>query len=71
MTSAMQIQSRRKEEQMILQTVKAGVILRLETQDMYEARETIPTQGVSHQDVSGEKENQAAEGEVDGKSAIL
>ena len=31
MTNAMQIQSRREEEQMTLQTAKAGVILRLET----------------------------------------
>jgi hypothetical protein len=71
MMSAMQIRSRREEEQMILQTAKPGVILRLETQDIYEARETIPTQGINHQDVSGETENQAAGGEVDGKSAIL
>jgi hypothetical protein len=56
---------------MTLQTEKAGVILRLEAQDMYEARETISTQGVSHRDVSEETENQAAGGEVDGKNVIL
>jgi len=69
MTNAMQIQSRREEEQMTLQTAKAGVILRLETQDVYEARDAIPTQDVSYRDVSGETENQAAGG-VDGNSAI-
>jgi hypothetical protein len=56
---------------MTLRTEKAGVILRLEAQGMYEARETIPTQDVSRQDVLGETENQAAGGEVDGKSVIL
>jgi hypothetical protein len=67
----MQIQSRREEEQMTLQTAMAGVTLRLQMQDMYEARETIPTQGVSHRDVSGETANQAAGEEVEGKSTIL
>jgi hypothetical protein len=67
----MQIQSRREEEQMTLQIAKSGVIPRLKTQDMNEARQTIPTQGVSHRDVSGETEIQAAGGEVDGKSATL
>jgi len=56
---------------MKLQTAKAGVILRLETKDMFEPRESIPTQGVSHPGVSGDTENQAAGGEVDGKNAIL
>jgi len=40
-------------------------------QDMYEASETVPTLGVSRLDLSGETENQAAGGEVDGKSASL
>jgi hypothetical protein len=56
---------------MTLQTAKAEVILILETQDMFEPREIIPSQGVSHRDVSGETEKQAAVGEVDGKGAIL
>jgi hypothetical protein len=70
MTSAMRIQSRREEEKKKLQTAKAGVIPGLETQDIYETRETITIQEVSHRDVSGERENQAA-GAVDGRSAIL
>ena len=71
MMSARQIQSHCGEEQMTLQAEKAGVIRRLDTQDMYAAPGTVPTQGVSHRDVSGGTENQAAGGEVDGKSAIL
>jgi hypothetical protein len=71
MTSAMQIKSRREEEQTTLQTAKAGVILRLEIQDMYGASETVPTLGVNRRDVLGETENQAAGGEVDGKSTSL
>ena len=71
MMTAMQIQRRRGEEQMTLQTVQARVIHRLETQDMFEPRKNIPIQGISHRDVSGETENQAAGGEVDGKSTIL
>jgi len=45
------------------------VILILETQDVYEARDAIPTQDISHRDASGETENQSAGG-VDGRSAI-
>jgi hypothetical protein len=67
----MQVQSLSEEGQIALQTAKARVILSLETQDTYEAFQTIPTQGVSHRDVSGERENQATGGEVGGKSAIL
>jgi hypothetical protein len=69
MMRAMQIQRHCGEEQM-LQTVKTRVIHRLETQDIFKPRENIPTQGVSHRDVSGEMKNQAAGVEVDGKSAI-
>jgi hypothetical protein len=52
MTNAKQIQSRHGEGQMTLQTAKVRVVLRLETQDMCEARETIPTQGVGRRDIS-------------------
>ena len=38
----MQLQSRLEEDQMTLEMANTGVILNLETQDMYEARETIP-----------------------------
>ena len=67
----MEIQNRREEEQTTLQTAKAGVILRVETQDMFDPRENIPTQGVNHRDVSGETENEAAGAEADDDSAIL
>jgi hypothetical protein len=71
MTSVMHIQSRREEEQMMLQPAKAEAIPRPETQDMYEARQIIQNQGFSRRDVSGETKNQAAGVEVDGKNAIL
>ena len=56
---------------MTLLTAKPGVIRRLEMRDTFEPHENIPTQGVSHRDISGGTENQAAGGEVDGKSTIL
>ena len=38
----LQFQSRCGEEQMTLEMAKTGVILKLETQDMYQARKTLP-----------------------------
>jgi len=42
------LQHTRPRREMTLHTMKARIMLRLETQDMYETHETIPSQGVSH-----------------------
>ena len=71
MTKTTRIRNRGGEEQVTLQMAKARVILRLGTQGMYGASETAPTRGINLRDISGEMDNQAAGGGVDGKGASL